>query len=107
MPLLEIEVVPDGAGVVVRLTGEADLSTGAELSARLRAAAGHGGGAVLVDVAGLRYCDCSAVRTLAGFAGELRSDGRSCRLVGASGRVRRMLELAGFPDLLAAPAGRA
>jgi anti-anti-sigma regulatory factor len=41
------------------------------------------------------------------FAAELRSSGRHCRLVAASARVRRLLQLAGLTDLLdgaAAPA---
>jgi anti-anti-sigma factor len=104
VPLLELDVVAGVGGVVVRLTGEADLSTGPQLAAGLREAAGSGSGAVLLDATGLRYCDCSAVRTLAAFAGELRAAGRGCRLVAASARVRRLLELAGLTDLLDSPA---
>ena len=102
VPLLELDVVADVDGVVVRLTGEADLSTEPELAAGLRAAADSGSATVLLDAAGLRYCDCSALRALAAFAGELRAAGRSCRLVAASARVRRLLELAGLTDQLEA-----
>jgi anti-sigma B factor antagonist len=107
VPLLELDVVADAGGVVVRLSGEADLSTAEQLAAGLRAAAGHDSGAVLLDGSGLRYCDLSAVRTMTAFAAELRSSGRHCRLVAASARVRRLLQLAGLTDLLdgaAAPA---
>jgi len=97
MSLLDIAVLTEEERVVVRLTGEADLSTGAELTAALNRAAALGSGDVLVDVAGVRFCDCSGLRALAAFGTRY---GRACRLTGASQRLRRLLELAGFTDLL-------
>ena len=97
MSLLDIAVLTDEERVVVRLTGEADLSTSAELAAALGRAAALGSGDVFVDVAGVRFCDCSGLRALAAFGTRY---GRACRLTGASQRLRRLLELAGFTDLL-------
>ena len=100
MSLLDIAVVTDEERVVVRLSGEADLSTGAELAAALDRAAALGSDDVLIDVTGVRFCDCSGLRALAAFGAELGQLGRACRLTGASQRLRRLLELAGFTDLL-------
>jgi anti-anti-sigma factor len=98
--LLDLAAVADGGDVVVHLSGEADLSTVGELADGLRAAAALGSGAVLLDVAALRFCDCSALRVVASFVAEVRSAGRGSRLLSASGAVRRLIELAGFADLL-------
>jgi anti-sigma B factor antagonist len=98
--LLDIAVVTDADHVAVRLSGEADLSTSAELGAALRSAAALRSGDVLVDVAELRFCDCSGLRELACLRVELRREGRACRLTGASATLRRLLELAGFTDLI-------
>jgi anti-anti-sigma factor len=97
--LLEVVVVPGVEGAVVRLSGEADLSTYEQLLAGLRAAAALDSAVVLVEAAPLRFCDCSALRALASFAAELRAAGRSCRLVSASRRMWRLLELAELSDL--------
>ena len=105
MSLLDIAVLTDEERVVVRLTGEADLSTAAELASALGRAAALGSGDVVIDVTGVRFCDCSGLRALAAFATRY---GRGCRLTGASQRLRRLLELAGFTDLVdgTAPAVR-
>jgi anti-anti-sigma factor len=86
--------------VVVRLSGEADLSTASQLSRELRsaAAAGH---PVEVDLAGVRFFDSSCLGALSAFGTGLRASGRSCRFVGVPPRTRRLLELTGRADLLA------
>ena len=67
MPHLQTAVVPAPGQVVVRLTGEADVSTTPRLTSALQQAAAVGHGAVVVDVAGVRFRDCSGLQALAAF----------------------------------------
>jgi hypothetical protein len=59
-----------------------------------------GRGAVVVDVAGARFRDCSGLRVLALFSDALVPAGRSCRVVGAPAATRRLVRSAGLGDRL-------
>ena len=101
MQLLTITVsVPASTdAVVVRLSGEADLSTAAQLRRDLRTAAAAGM-PVEIDLSDVQFADSSCVTALSAFTSDLRAAGRTCRLVGVSRRTRRLLELTGRLDLL-------
>jgi anti-anti-sigma factor len=102
VPLLTVSVSVPAArdAVVVRLTGEADDTTASLLDRELRSAAAAGL-SLEIDLAGVEFADSSCVTALSAFASDLRSTGRSCRLVAVPTRTRRLLELTGHPDLLA------
>ncbi|WP_448624817.1 STAS domain-containing protein [Geodermatophilus sp. URMC 64] len=100
MPLLNVVLVPAPDQVVVRLTGDADLSTVPLLSDALAQAAGLGTPHLVVDVAAARFWDSSALRTLAEVGAELAGDGRGCRIVGAGAATRRLIRAAGLADVL-------
>ncbi|MGY1618274.1 STAS domain-containing protein [Geodermatophilus sp. SYSU D00691] len=100
MPLLNVALVPAPDQVVVRLTGDADLSTVPLLTDALTQAAGLGTTHLVVDVASARFWDSSALRTLASISGELRTAGRSCRIVGAGAATRRLVRAADLGDSL-------
>ena len=100
MPLLTVALVPGPDQVVVRLTGEGDLSTLPLLSDALVEAALLGTQRVVVDVAAVRFWDSSSLRALASVTAELAASGRSCRLVGATAPTRRLIRAAGFGDAL-------
>jgi anti-anti-sigma factor len=100
VPPLNVALVPGPDQVVVRLTGDADLSTVALLGDGLIQGAGLGTRHVVVDVAGAHFWDCSGLRTLAAFTGNLTAAGRSCRIVGALAATRRLLALADLTDRL-------
>lgn len=100
MPLLNVALVPAPGLVVVRLTGESDLSTTGQLVDALAQAAGLGTDSVVVDVAAAKFWDCSGLHALADFTAELARAGRQCRLVGASAATRRLVVLAGFAPAL-------
>jgi anti-anti-sigma factor len=101
VPLLNVALVPAPDLVVVRLTGESDLSTAGQLSDALAQAAGLGTDAVVVDVAAVRFWDCSGLHALADFTADLATAGRQCRIVGATAPTRRLVVLAGFAPALA------
>jgi anti-anti-sigma factor len=100
MPQLNVVLVPAPDQVVVRVTGEADLSTSHLVSDALAQAAGLGTRQVVVDVAAARFWDCSGLHVLTAFTAELAAAGRSCRIVGAPASTRRLIELADAADQL-------
>jgi anti-sigma B factor antagonist len=93
MPLT-VALVPGPHQVVVRLTGDADLSTLPLVTDGLGTAARLGTRHVVVDVAAAHFWDCSALHALAGFTTELAAAGRSCRIVGALADTRRLIGIA-------------
>ena len=98
MPLLTVVLVPAPDQIVVRVTGECDLSTAPLLAGALAEAGTLGTRQVVVDVAAARFWDCSGLHALIGFTADLDGAGRSCRIVGAPARTRRLIELAGIAD---------
>ena len=100
MPLLTVALVPAPDRIVVRLTGESDLSTGPLLGDGLARAASRGTHTVIVDVSSVRFWDCSGLHALADLTAELRTAGRHCRIVGAGRATRRLIAMAHFTDAL-------
>jgi anti-anti-sigma factor len=100
VPQLNVALVPAPDQVVVRLTGEADLSTTSLLTDALTQAAGLGTESVVVDVAAARFWDCSSLHALATFTADLARAGRRCRIVGATAATRRLVVLADFATIL-------
>ena len=100
MPQLNVALVPAPDQVVVRLTGDADLSTAPLVADALMQAARLRTRQVVVDLAGARFWDASGLRALADFTRELAADGRACRIVGALPGMRRLIGMAGLADSL-------
>lgn len=100
MPLLTVALVPAPDRIVVRLTGETDLSTAPQLTAELARAAERGTRSVIVDVAGVRFWDCSGLHALADLTSALARAGRQVRLVGAGRQTRRLIAMADFGSAL-------
>lgn len=100
MPLLTVAHVPAPDRTVVRLTGETDLSTAPLLTGELARAAARGTRAVIVDVAGVRFWDCSGLHALADLTTELGRAGRYVRIVGAGRETRRLISMADFSTSL-------
>ena len=95
MPQLNVALVPAPDQVVVRLTGDADLSDGAAGRRRPgRRPRACGTRQVVVDVAGVRFWDFSGLHALAEFTGDLAADGRACRIVGRAPGTRRLIGMA-------------
>jgi anti-anti-sigma factor len=108
---LNVALVPAPDQVVVRFTGDADLSTLPVITEALGHAAAQGTRQVVVDLAAARFWDCSGLHALVAFTRELAADGRSCRIVGALADTRRLIGLAYLTHRLvldgAIPAGPA
>jgi anti-anti-sigma regulatory factor len=99
--LLVISTMPswDGAGLCLRLAGEADLSACGALQQALAQVAASGGD-VHVDLAAVTFADVAVTRLLALTAARL-GPGRSLVLRGASPAIRRLVGLCwpGLPGL--------
>ena len=93
MPL-NVALVPAPDQVVVRVSGDADLSTSPQIADGLNQAALLSTRQVVVDVAAAHFWDVSGLHALAGFTAELGAAGRSCRIVGALSDTRRLIGLA-------------
>jgi anti-anti-sigma factor len=75
----------------IRLSGELDMSSAAELDGVLGAAVEHGG-AVLVDLSELTFMDSTGINAFLKAA--LSLNGRGCLVLhGEQDRVRRILDL--------------
>ena len=100
MPPLTAVLVPAPDRVVVRFTGETDLSTAPSFSAELARAAARGTRSVIVDVSCLRFWDCSGLHALAELTADLAQGGRHVRIVGAPAATRRLIAMADFTAAL-------
>jgi anti-sigma B factor antagonist len=89
---------PDDAGVVVRVTGELDMSTAPELTSSLTSASAGVEGAVTLDLTGVTFLDSSAIGALIAVGQELADRGRSLRIGPRSTVVSRVLEITGLSD---------
>jgi anti-anti-sigma factor len=100
VPLLSTALVPAPDQVVLRLSGEVDLSTVDQVRGALERAAEMGAARVVVDVAQATFWDCSGLHELATFTDELARAGRQCRIVRATPATRRLIGLANYAPLL-------
>ncbi|MFF0434383.1 STAS domain-containing protein [Streptomyces sp. NPDC004327] len=85
---------PDGRTVVLALTGELDHDTAAPLKEAL-AGQGGAGRRVVVDCAGLRFCDSTGLNVLLQARLRLLDGGGRLDLAGLGPPVDRMFEITG------------
>jgi anti-sigma B factor antagonist len=94
-----VEDGEDGSRTVVRLAGEADVTTRA-LAEVLGAEAAKKPRLLLVDVSGLTFIDSAALHEIVRAHRELRAEGCLLALVGPSREVARILELSALDQVL-------
>ena len=86
----EIRHRHDGAAEV-RLGGELDLNTGPDVASRLRRLLQTSPvETVVLDLAGLSYCDCTGLNVFANAQRDAERLGKDIMLIGASGLLRRV-----------------
>jgi anti-sigma B factor antagonist len=88
-----------GSRTVVRLVGEADVTTGA-LAEVLSAEAAKKPRLLLVDVSELGFIDSAALHEIVRVHRELRADGCQLALVGPTPVVTRILHLSGLDQVI-------
>lgn len=87
---------PDARICVVRVQGEIDSSTVAELESELESAVHRGCLNLVVDLAKVSYVDSSALSVIVLMNRILEPKGGRLVLAGASGNVSRILEISGL-----------
>ena len=96
MGLLEISVAAGEPGPVLMLSGEADLTTVAELGEALTAQLASGARHLTVDLSGLRFADSAVIRELVLAGRKLKDRDGGLELANPQPAVARTLSLLGL-----------
>ena len=100
MGLLEISVAAGQAGPVLTLSGEADLTTVAELTEALTAQLADGARHMTVDLTRLRFADSAVIRALVLAGRTLKQRGGGLALAHPQPVVARALSLLGVDQAI-------
>lgn len=98
--LLGIAVESTQFSVVMRLSGEADLSTLGQLRDALNDQISGGARQLTIDLSGLRFADSSSIRALTDAHLALRAQGGTLELAAPQPNVARILVLLGIDQVL-------
>jgi anti-sigma B factor antagonist len=85
---------------VLRLAGELDMAGAPEVLRRVDALVAAGQHRVLVDLSELTFCDSAGLNAFIRGDRHSRRAGGWLRVTGATGHVRRVIELSGVADVL-------
>ncbi|MBG0823033.1 STAS domain-containing protein [Planomonospora sp. ID91781] len=99
MTFLSITVSDHRAFSVVTLNGELDTLSAGRLRQVIERALACGRVHLVVDTAGLRFCDSCGLRTLITAWRQTNEQGGSLRLIRVHGPLGRLLELTGLSTL--------
>ena len=98
---LTVEVRPRPTGAAVSLVGDLDSTTSSQLlGAAERAFAGHAGRDLVIDAAGLVFCDSVGISTLVQLRQRSDTYGWTFRVERVQPYVRRVLDLLGLLEYL-------
>ena len=100
MSLLEISEAAGESGPVVTLSGEADVTTVAELSEALTAQLASGARHLTVDLSGLRFADSAVIRELVMADRKLKDRSGGLELANPQPAVARALSLLGVDQMI-------
>ncbi|MEU1283370.1 STAS domain-containing protein [Kitasatospora sp. NPDC005856] len=95
---LTVETRPWALGTVLVLFGELDLDSGPDLRAALDRALAEPASVVVVDCAGLEFCDSTGLNVLLRAKARAAADGSRIELARPRPLILRMLELTGATD---------
>jgi anti-anti-sigma factor len=93
-----VEVVENGASVVLALFGELDIASSAELETELERNREHE--LLIVDLRELNFIDSTGLGVLVKAHQQAQEGGRRFALVRGPGQVQRLLGLTGLADQL-------
>jgi anti-sigma B factor antagonist len=99
--LLTLDVEEAGDALVIRASGELDISTTPTLDRELQKALDGKASAVTVDLSGLSFIDSTGLRLLTMASAHSKANGKQFRILrGESEAVVRTLELTGLDNAL-------
>ena len=97
-PMLQIQRVRTPDGVVLKLHGELDISTAAELERQLPAFDQDGFGRLLIDLEHVEFMDSTGLALIVRAAQGAEMSGYQLHLRSGSRQVQRLFELTGLLD---------
>ena len=93
MDYLLVHEYREGEATVLAAHGELDFRTGAQLAARLAHSAAAGQHRIVLDVAGIAFCDTHGIRIMIGGNLRARDQGGWLRVVRPDWRIRKLLSI--------------
>ncbi|GGQ49450.1 STAS domain-containing protein [Couchioplanes azureus] len=93
-PPASVTVIGTTGALILAVAGELDASNRVEVHDALHdAIAAHAPRHVVIDLAGLGFCDLAGMRVLAGILRQLTADGVPCHMRSPQPHVARLLRL--------------
>jgi len=102
---MQIAESREGATTIAALEGRLDTATAPETEERLLAL--MEGGALIADMAGVRYVSSAGLRVLLKAAKQARTRGQGFSVCGLQPAVREVFEISGFDKIIPLHATRA
>ena len=93
---------PGDGGTIVAISGEVDICTEASLQQALLRIIRERGARLMLDLSGVSFMDCAGLRALLATRRRAELRGGFLRLIATSAAVRRIIELTGTHEALAA-----
>jgi len=93
---LTVEEQRTGTDVVLRLAGEIDMATAGELRAATTSSMGTPPGRVVLDLAGVTFCDSQGLSTLISLNRDFVAAGSTLVLSNVGDFMGRLLEITGL-----------
>lgn len=97
---LEVAWEPGPDGLIVRVTGEVDAASTAELRVALDRALATGADTVRLDLSGVPFLDSTGIGALVGARNRARSRGTRLEVARLSPPVRKVFEITHLADVL-------
>jgi anti-anti-sigma factor len=97
---MEIRSIQQNEVTVASIVGDLDALTSAEATAYLTAEIDAGHTRLVLDMAGVTYLSSAGLRVILGATRQARSGGGDLRLAAAAGDVGRVVDMAGFSQLI-------
>ncbi len=95
-------VRPGDGGTIVAVSGEVDVCTEAPLQQALLQIIRERSARLMLDLSGVSFMDCAGLRALLATRRRAELRGGCMRLIATSAAVRRIIELTGAQEALAA-----
>jgi anti-sigma B factor antagonist len=100
MTRLDIKTTERPGGVQLRLTGELDIASAANLEAELGRVEDGGPALIVIDLRPLEFMDSSGLRSLVAADTRAREQGRRLVLIRGSERVQRVFSITRLDERL-------
>ncbi|MFF1343163.1 STAS domain-containing protein [Streptomyces sp. NPDC058290] len=100
-PVFQVSTALDADVAGLRLVGALDLDGAAQLLAAVADCFARRPGCVVLDLSGLRFCDCAGLNVLLEVKATADKIGTELRVEGARTQVARLFALTGVDELFA------